>query len=48
MKEVITKDFNKLEYVKVFDILNMFLVVKEGAEGQPSAKKQGVFNTELH
>jgi hypothetical protein len=44
MKEVITKDFGELEYVKIFDTLNMHLVAKEGAEGQPSTKTQAVFN----
>ena len=46
MKVVITKDFEDLEYVKVFDTLNMYLDVKEGADGQPSTKKQAVFNAE--
>jgi hypothetical protein len=44
MKEVITKDFGELEYVKIFDTLNMYLVAKEGADGQPSTKTQAVFN----
>ena len=44
MKVVITKEFEELEYVKIFDTLNMYLVAKEGAEGQPSLKTQAVFN----
>ena len=44
MKEVITKDFGELEYVKIFDTLNMYLVAKEGSDGQPSTKTQAVFN----
>ena len=44
MKEVITKDFGELEYVKVFDTLNMYLVAKEGSDGQPSTKTKAVFN----
>ena len=45
MKEVITKEFEELEYVKILDTLNMYLVAKEGAEGQPSLKRQAVYNS---
>jgi len=46
MKEVITKEFKELEYVKIFDTLNMYLVAKEGSDGQPATKAKAVFSAE--
>ena len=46
MKEVIVRKFEDMDFVKVFDLLNLYLLAKESAPSNSTPPKQAVFNAE--
>jgi hypothetical protein len=47
MEEVIVRKFEDMDFVKVFDLLNLYLLAKESAPSNSTPPKQAVFNAEL-